>query len=481
MKDVSLLLILAVLATLGGCNDEGTGSTTAALACDTEPEVMTTSAGVDFVRTPDACFEDLPDWPYAPQYVDIDGLRQAYVDEGPAEGEVVLLLHGQPSWSYLYRKMIPSLTDAGYRVIAMDHVGMGRSDKPTSIESYSYLNHSDRLQRFIEDLDLRDINLFVQDWGAGIGLRVAGLEPERYARIAVGNGQLPVVPEGVELVPPVENPDEVADIPSPYASIPPQQELFYDGCRRIDDGDNFTSFDWALKGESFHPAHVVEALTWFDLPEAEEAAYDAPYPSREYMAGTRVFASLRSDFPGLNQDAWANLTAFERPFLTIWAGNDPKETGSCELQNQLICSVAGAQGQAHVRLSQASHFLQDDQGEAIAERLIAFFRDESGTPEYVADCEAGTPALPVAEDGTGTPCTTDADCADLVANTCLTDGTTEGFCTVEMCEPSTCGAFYVCCGDCNPAAAAQLPFEGSACLPEATAAQLEGGAGCTCD
>lgn len=105
--------------------------------CDADPDVMTTVDGVDFVRTPDACFEDLPDWPYEPQYVEIDGLRQAYVDEGPADGEVVLLLHGQPSWSYLYRDMIPVLTDAGYRVIAMDHLGMGRSDKPTDIESYS--------------------------------------------------------------------------------------------------------------------------------------------------------------------------------------------------------------------------------------------------------------------------------------------------------------------------------------------------------
>ena len=118
--------------------------------CDSEPVIRTTGAGVDFVRTPDSCFDSLPNWPYAPEYVEIDGLRQAYVDEGPADGPVVLLLHGQPSWSYLYRKMIPVLVDTGYRVVAMDHLGMGRSDKPIDIASYSYLGHSDRLERFIE-------------------------------------------------------------------------------------------------------------------------------------------------------------------------------------------------------------------------------------------------------------------------------------------------------------------------------------------
>ena len=184
------------------------------LACDAEPIVMTTADGIDFVRTPDACFTELPDWPYEPDYVEIDGRRQAYVDEGPADGEVVLLLHGQPSWSYLYRKMIPVLADAGYRVIAMDHLGMGRSDKPVDIESYSYLGHNERLQTFVEELELTDINLFVQDWGSLIGLRTAGLDPDRYATIAVGDGALPVIPAGFEPFPPVEDPDVLTDLQS---------------------------------------------------------------------------------------------------------------------------------------------------------------------------------------------------------------------------------------------------------------------------
>lgn len=367
--------VLLLCGVSGGCGDGArgpSGTERAAIACDSEPEIRTTADGVEFVRTPDSCFDDLVDWPYTPRYVEIDGLRQAYVDEGPQNGEVVLLLHGQPSWSYLYRKMIPVLVDAGFRVIAMDYLGMGRSDKPTDIRSYSYLGHCDRLERFIEELDLHDINLFAQDWGSVVGLRVAGLNLDRFARIAVGNGLLPVVPDGIQVAPVVENPDEIEDLPSPYASIPAQQEPFFDGCERIDDGGTFTSLEWVLKGKSFHPAHVIEALTWFDLPAAEEAAYDAPFPRRDYMAAPRVFASLRNELPGLNQDAWANLTAFERPFLTVWADNDPKETGTCQVQQRLVNSVPGAAGQPHVRLTEASHFLQDDQGPEIARRMVEF-------------------------------------------------------------------------------------------------------------
>ena len=182
------------------------------------------------LRTPDERFENLPGYDFAPHYVDIGGLRMHYVDEGPADGEVVLLLHGQPSWSYLYRDMIPVLADAGYRVIAMDHLGMGRSDKPIDIESYSYLGHNDRLEAFIDELGLSDINMFVQDWGSLIGLRVAGLNPDLFATIAVGDGALPPVPEGTELFPPVENPNELTDLDNrdPISGFPVYKALLGD-------------------------------------------------------------------------------------------------------------------------------------------------------------------------------------------------------------------------------------------------------------
>ena len=367
----------------GGDATTGDGVRPEQPACDSEPEILTTSEGVEFVRTPDSCFDGLPDWPYEPHYVEIDGLRQAYVDEGPGDGPVVLLLHGQPSWSYLYRKMIPVLVEGGFRVIAMDHLGMGRSDKPIEITSYSFLGHNERLELFIEELGLADINLFVQDWGSLIGLRVAGLHPEWFARIAVGDGMLPQFPAGLVPFPPVEDPDETIEMEPLFAAMPAQQVPFYDGCERLiemSSGDENYFGNWmeyAMKAQSFHASEVVEAMTWFDLPEDEEAAYDAPFPSREYMAGPRTFPSLVNEVPGTTEEAWAGLTSFHKPFLAIWAANDPGNLGSCDVQQHLVESIPGAAFQPHDRLAEASHFLQDDQGEEIATRLVEFYRDDS--------------------------------------------------------------------------------------------------------
>ncbi len=374
MRHTSWKAAVLVAATLTGCGDDPVG--TGADRCDAEPEVLTTASGVAFVRTPDACFADLPDWPYAPRYVEIDGLRQAYVDEG--DGPVVLLLHGQPSWSYLYRHMIPGLVDEGYRVIAMDHLGMGRSDKPVDIEAYGYLGHHDRLAAFVDALALSDIHLFVQDWGSLIGLRYAGLNPDRFRRIAVGDGALPVIPAGVMPQPAVDDPDVIRDLANPFGLIPDQQPLYYDGCEPLGGGDTdfFAWMTYAMTARDFRPGEVLEALTWFPLSAEVEAAYDAPFPSRTYMAGVRTFPSLINELPGMNGDAWAGLTSFTRPFLTIWAANDPGNLGQCATQQALIDAVPGAEGMPHVRLEEASHFLQDDQGEVIAERLAVFFRPE---------------------------------------------------------------------------------------------------------
>jgi pimeloyl-ACP methyl ester carboxylesterase len=345
-------------------------------------DTLITNEGVKFVRTPDSMFQALPDWPYQYQYIEIDGLRQAYAEAGPEAGEVVLLLHGQPSWSYLYRKMIPVLSDAGYRVIAMDHLGMGRSDKPIDIEDYSYLGHADRLEQFIEKLGLTDINLFVQDWGSLIGLRVAGLNPDWFATISVGNGDLPVIPAEFEPYPPVEDPNEVEDIPYPFAAFPDQQVPFYDGCELRFGGsgqqEGFGNWiNYAMKDTSFRASEVVESLTWFPLSDEVKAAYDAPFPSREYMAGARVFPSLINQMPGLNEDAWEGLTLFEKPFLTVWGGNDVGNLGSCETQKKLITEIPGADGKSHARIPEAGHFLQNDQGEEIAIRLVEFYSKNS--------------------------------------------------------------------------------------------------------
>ena len=344
---------------------------------ESDAEILTTADGVQFVRTPEERFIGLPGFPYEARYLDIDGLRQGYVEAGPATGEVVLLLHGQPSWSYLYRKMIPVLADAGYRVIAMDHIGMGFSDKPIDIDYYTYLGHVDRLEKFIQGLGLQNITLFVQDWGSLIGLKVAGDNPDWFARIGVGDGSLPVIPAGAVPFPPVENPNELDDtLVSPYALIPAQQTPFYDGCDLIFEGDGSFNFgDWieyALKSPSFLPSETLEGLTYFDLPTEEEMAYDAPFPERIYMGGPRTFPSLINQIPGQTQAAWEGLMAYENPFITIWASNDPGNLGGCEVQQNFIDNVPGAAGQDHVRLPESSHFLQDDQGEEIARRLVEF-------------------------------------------------------------------------------------------------------------
>ncbi|MEM9143792.1 MAG: haloalkane dehalogenase [Bacteroidota bacterium] len=385
MNSPTFLTALCISAfVLFSCSDDDYVGTIGDEDTTTTIDTLTTAQGVQFVRTPDEFFQNLPDWPYAYQYVEIDGLRQAYAEAGPADGETVLLLHGQPSWSYLYRTMIPVLADAGYHVIAMDHLGMGRSDKPISITDYSYLGHAGRLERFIQQLGLHDINLFVQDWGSLIGLRVAGLHADWFATISVGNGNLPVIPQGIEVIVPIENPNETEVLVSPFADIPVQQIPYYDGCNLIVGAGSFDFEDWAnysMKGASFTASEVVEALTWFDLPTDVEAAYDAPFPSRAYMAGTRTFPALVNELGGVNAEAWAGLTAYQKPFLTIWGANDNGSLGSCETQQNFIDNVPGAAGKPHVRLPEAGHFLQSDQGVEIANRLVDF---------YATDWEDGT-------------------------------------------------------------------------------------------
>lgn len=367
-------IVVCVPMTIGcGSGNDGTTNQDSY----SKPKIMKTADGVQFVRSPDALFKDLPGFPYEARYVEIDGLRQGYVDEGPAEADPILLLHGEPSWSYLYRKMIPVLVDGGHRVIAMDHIGMGRSDKPIDVEYYGYLGHVDRLEKFIKTLNLEHITLYCQDWGSLIGLYVAGKHPDWFDRIVVSNGTLPVVPAGLQPYPPVENPNKLnTDLVSPFASIPPEQPQFYDeDGNRLTTGNQADFGDWmvyAMTGASFHPAEVVEALTYFDVPTKEEAAYDAPFPSRIYMAGPRVFPSLINDLPGVTEDAWISLTKYQKPFLTIWASNDPGNLGTKTIQDRLINNIPGAAGQPHVRLPEASHFLQDDQGPEIARRINEF-------------------------------------------------------------------------------------------------------------
>jgi len=284
---------------------------------------------VNILRTPDSRFSSLPDWPFASQYTDITDtatgqvLRMAYVDEGPRDGRTVLLLHGEPSWSYLYRHMIPKLVTAGYRVLAPDLIGFGRSDKPADRDDYTYERHVAWLSQWFTALDLRDVTLFCQDWGGLLGLRLVAAFPERFAGVVVANTGLPVgtpAPEGFK------------------------QWLAF----------SQSTLDMPV-------GQIVSMGTGRTLSQAEVDAYDAPFPDATYKAGACQFPTLVPITPehasvAENKAAWQVLTQFSKPFVTAFSDNDPVTGGGHAIFQKL---VPGAQDQPHVILPGA-HFLQED-------------------------------------------------------------------------------------------------------------------------
>jgi haloalkane dehalogenase len=357
----------------------------ATAACDSTPVVLTTEAGVDFVRTPDSCFDNLVNWPYETKYLEIDGLRQAYIDEGPADGEVVLLLHGQPSWSYLYNSMIPTLVEDGYRVIAMDHLGLGRSDKPTELSSYSFDGHLDRLVRFVDELGIRDANLFAQDWGSVLGLWAAADHPDMFKRIAIGNGGIPNVYKRFDVPAEADASMNAAfdEFDAQIKSMPEQQPPLFDAdgkpllpasSAEANPGGFSTWASYSRFSDKFSPSAFVEALTYRALSPEEEAGYAAPFPSRDYMGGPRAFPTLLSDLAGRTDAQKAKLTERTTPLITIFGGNDPGLVGEGDGRPFLIEKMPGAAGQDHHTYPDASHFLQEDTGPDIAARVDAFIK-----------------------------------------------------------------------------------------------------------
>lgn len=290
---------------------------------------------MEVVRTPEERFANLPGYPFAPHYLDVEkDLRMHYVDEGPRDGAVVLLLHGEPTWSYLYRKMIPLFADAGCRVVAPDLIGFGKSDKPTAQKDYSYARHVGWMKTFLKALDLKEITLFCQDWGSLIGLRIVGEEPDWFARVAVGNGFLPAGQRRAPLA---------FHIWKMYARFSPK----------------------------FPIGKIVVSACNTRLSREERAAYDAPFPSEKYKAGARIFPALvpvSSSDPAMpaNKAAWASLCKFQKPFLTLF-GIDDRILGAGA--DTLIKNIPGAKGQPHESFP-GNHFVQEDQGPHIAEAMI---------------------------------------------------------------------------------------------------------------
>lgn len=293
------------------------------------------------LRTPEHCFAGLADFVHRPRYVDVGGLRMHYVACGPAHGAPVVLLHGEPTWSYLYRHMIAALARAGHRVLAPDLIGFGRSDKPAAIEAHRYARHVDWLWAWMDALDLSDVCLFCQDWGAMIGLRLVAEQPERFARVHVANGYLP---------------DGQAPLPW----------LFH----------AWQTF--ARVSPVFPVGALVQAGTRRWLSRAERLAYAAPFPDARYMAGPRALPRLiplQHDDPQslANRAVWQALARFSRPFHTCFSTGDPVSRGA---DAAFRIRVAGAADTAHVVIDRARHFIQEDRPDA----LVAFMQAVASTP-----------------------------------------------------------------------------------------------------
>jgi len=296
------------------------------------------------LRTPEDRFENLPGYPFESRYVEVpsgDGgrLRVHYVDEGPRGADVVLLLHGEPSWSYLYRKMIPVITRAGLRAVAPDLVGFGRSDKPVRREDYTYARHVAWMRAFIESLDLRGMTLVCQDWGGLIGLRLAAEQSERFARVVAANTFLPTGDQA-----------------------PP--EAF------------FKWRDFSQRVEVFPTGFILQSATVSELPAEVVAAYDAPYPDESYKAGARQFPTLVPAVPEdpaseANRAAWRVLERWEKPFLCAFSDSDPITAGADKV---FRARIPGAAGQMHTTITGAGHFLQEDKGEELARVVVDFIR-----------------------------------------------------------------------------------------------------------
>ena len=294
------------------------------------------------LRTPDERFDGLLDFPYEPHYLlvpDGDGgrLRVHYIDEGPKDAEPVLMMHGEPSWSFLYRKMIPIFLGAGYRAVAPDLVGFGRSDKPADRSDYTYNRHVEWMNAWLEEADLKRITLVCQDWGGLIGLRLLAAHPERFARAVVANTGLPT-----------------GDFPISKAFL--QWRKF------------------SVEVPEFNVGAIVNMGTLSDLPEEILGAYNAPFPDETYKEGARIFPSLvpiSPDDPATpaNRLAWEVLSRFEKPLLTAFSDGDPITRGGEQIFQK---RVPGSQGQPHTVIKGGGHFLQEDRGEEFARVVIDF-------------------------------------------------------------------------------------------------------------
>jgi len=295
------------------------------------------------LRTPDERFEKLSGFPFEPRYMeivdaDLGRLRIHYVDEGPAHGPVVVCLHGEPTWSYLYRKMIPLFAAAGYRVLAPDLVGFGRSDKPSERSDYSYAKHVRWMSDWLVAMGLCDVTLLGQDWGGLIGLRMVAEMPERFARFSLSNTGLPTGDHAVN-------------------------EAFHRWRKFSQEDPNFDT------------GYIVNLFGHGDLSEEEMDAYRAPFPSDEYKSGARQFPMLVPTEPddpasAANRAAWKVLMEWHKPALMCFSDADPIMAGG---DKPFLKLVPGTRNQPHITLT-GRHFIQEEDGERWAQAVIRWAR-----------------------------------------------------------------------------------------------------------
>lgn len=304
---------------------------------------------MNLLRTPDERFENIPDFPYEPHYITVDGIRIHYVDEGSNDEEVILLMHGEPSWSFLYRHMIPPLVKEGFRVVAPDLVGFGRSDKPSEQSDYTYRRQVEWMTKWMVALDLKNITLFCQNWGSLIGLRMAIENQDRFKRIVLSNGGLPTG----------EANQNISDDNNPNLKLFKQWREF-----------SHTTPILPIK-------LLLQTATTTRLSRDVLKAYDAPFPDEAHKAGAKIMPSrvpITPDDPEkeANTRAREQFRKWNKPFLTAFGDSDALTRGGDLMWHDL---VPGAKGQKHTTVKNASHFIQEDAGPELVEIIINFIKD----------------------------------------------------------------------------------------------------------
>jgi haloalkane dehalogenase len=300
---------------------------------------------MQILKTPESAFSNITDFPYEPQYVQVTDtvsseLSMAYYQAGPTDGHPVVLLHGEPTWAYLYRKMIPILADAGFNVLAPDLIGFGRSDKPTRSSDYTYARHLIWVREWFNQVVKQPATLFCQDWGGLLGLRLVADMPERFSGVVAANTGLPTGDQK----------------PS---------KAFTAWRRFSQDVPEFPTSD------------IIDKGTVTDLSDSAKAAYDAPFPDETYKVGARMFPLLVPTQPDsidsqANRNAWQSLKQFNKPFMTAFSDSDPVTAGGDKFMQH---TILGCKGIAHTTIKSGGHFLQEDKGEELAQVLISFIHN----------------------------------------------------------------------------------------------------------